>query len=520
MEERSTLNCCEAGSGQQFGLGGSSMAQGPDRKRSRLFISFSNDVRWSKWVDLAMRVFARHFDVYDYRKRPENDPDLQASLRGRVASSDVFICLLSEDYHQNPTTWTEFQDAVELATGERLGSLRTGQRRRPLVYVVTCDDWAVQWIETNHPQFAYLQLSQYSLRLLEPDTVVPENEERWHDWLSRIQDRLAALSLADGGGERAVVGPAPNTQLVVFGRPNGSFGPSVACALGQLVAGLEPDISYHLVPDGWHDQDHPSAARAARTVAAAASSLLIQPCDAALYEDNRIEDNPLGTDLRLKLQRTGLPRVMADATLTRTLFWVPQVQSHGNGSAVDASAIRSLDSTTPGPWFCYDAVAEMLTWLRERLGNPALIVKAEDGISDVGPLIRKGLTQYFNPLLFETVRANAIPGAIRQAAAEKSPILVAINDRGINGVTANPRFGIHRRAEQFDREIGREIAGIPGPRIARAIFLLHYPERFEGHLTITADQEWVLLPLDMSHNYNLEPARLEKIREALELRNE
>jgi hypothetical protein len=245
--------------------------------------------------------------------------------------------------------------------------------------------------------------------------------------------------------------------------------------------------------------------------------LLIQVCDAALCADNRIEDNPFGTDLRLKLQRTGLSRMSADTALTRTLFWAARVQSDATSHAVDVGAVQSLVSTSSGPWFCSDPAEDLLAWLRERLGAPMLIVKAEDGISDVSPRLRKGLTQYFDPVLFETVKANAIPGAIRQAAAEKSPILVAINDRGINGITANPRLGIHRRAEQFDREIEREMAGTFGTRVARAIFLLHYPEKFQDVLAITADREWVLLPFDQSQNYKIDPERLQIIREALEM---
>ncbi|HUB14010.1 MAG TPA: hypothetical protein VMB34_18820 [Acetobacteraceae bacterium] len=493
------------------------MAQKPEQKRSQLFFSYCHGVVSTRWVSLAKKLFEHSFNVYDYRDRPESDPDLPIALRERIGASDVFICLLSEAYHDNQTTWQEFQDAIEFATGGRLGSL-SGQNRRPLIHVVTCDEWAVNWLGTHHPRFVYQTLQQYDLRLLPPDAVVPERANLWEDWIARMKHRLPTLIAVDTGGTAPATAASQSPQAVVAGRPTAGFAADIAAAVAELVNRLQATLPYTLLADGWHDRRDPATATAVRSVAAATSSLLVQACDAALYGGNRVEGYPSGIDLRLKLQQSGLSRDESDAALTRTLFWVPRTAADAAPVVGNAQPLRELDTGPTGPWFTLDSVAELLTWLHQRLGNPALILKAEDGISDVSPILRKGFTPYFDPLLFETVKANAIPGAIRQAAAEKAPILIAINDRGINGLAASPRLELHRRAEQFDREIEREMAGSAGTRVARAIFLVRHPDKFNDVLAITPDQEWVLLPVDPSGTCMIDAERLQKIRAALQPR--
>src|ERR1700730_542514 len=112
--------------------------------RARLFMSFRYGFVAGDWVAHAGARLKKWFDVYDYRQLPETDPNLRQSLRQQIARSDVFVCVLNEQYLGEETTRGELEDAIELPPEKNLGSLKDAQPL-PLIYIVTCDSRATEW---------------------------------------------------------------------------------------------------------------------------------------------------------------------------------------------------------------------------------------------------------------------------------------------------------------------------------------------------------------------------------------
>ncbi len=474
--------------------------------RARLFMSFRDGFVSGDWVAHARSWLEKWFEVYDYRVVPETDPNLDVALQQRISDSDVFICLLSERYHENIVTRAEFEDAVRRSTGSKLGSLRDGQRR-PLIYVVTCDDWAEKWLQKKYPGFTYLPLSMLQFAPDGSHGFYPKEPDYWDAWLDGAIERLKVLPLV----RRLPVIDAPAT-VAIFGRPNGIFGPQIADPVAALVSSLQVDTDSIQVADKWHDERSPAAKRAAAAVVAGGkASLLVQACDDSLAQDNRMDED--GMDLRLKLQQTGVERQDADVVLTRTLFWSPvaNVQS----TFVDpVAAISDFDVAATGPWFLAAHAPILADCIRARLANPALVLKAEDGMGEIGKKLQQRLRQVFGPFDYDIVEAQNIPLSIRRAAEDGLPILLAIHDRNINELYLNPRREIRRRAASFDRKIAEEIGDASGLRVARAILLIRHAEKFE-QAGFRAEEEWILLPLDRERDYAPPPERLEAIRNAL-----
>jgi hypothetical protein len=493
------------------------MGGGANSAPIRLFVSFcGKNLVASRWVSLAKAMLGNQFDVHDYRDAPEPDPDLPTALRDRIALSDVFICTLSEEYRNNDITWGEFQDAIEISTGNKNGSLRTGQWQRPLVYVVTCDEWAVNWIQMQHPKFTYHPLKHYDLQFVPPNSVVPADSYRWQDWVENMRTRLGKLAAAEPvkGLDADTVQWAGSPFIGILGRPNGQFSDAVTTAKAALVTSLGNTAPMRHVADGWHDRQDPAVIPVIRTVATAHSrSLIIQPCDPRLWSDNRTEGDPPGADLRAKLQQVGTARAEAEIARTRTMFWMPGAGDDQTGRQWRPAGEIALTDT--GPWFRDDDPTALLLWVRGMLNSETLVLKAEDGISDISPKVYKGMRDLLDPLIFELVSAPAIPRAVCRAFSERTPILIAIHDRSVGDLQTDARREIYRRAGLFDQEIRRQMSGADWPRVARVIFLVRHPDKFEDTISITPDQNWMLLPLYSDDDYTPPPDRVVRLREAL-----
>jgi hypothetical protein len=497
------------------------MAEDSDRTGIQLFISFRNSVTTGTWARLAKGLLDSKFAVHDYRDKPETGPDLLKALRNRISRSDVFIALLSKGYYENPLTRGELESAIAASTGSKDGSLRSAQRR-PLVYIVTCDAWAEDWVQKNHPEFTYHLLKQYKFQVVRPDGFVPVQPELWDDWLDGIQARLPEYPPASEVAPPSGTTPVASSNLLVLGRPTGTFSPSISGARDQFLAQLGDDIPRSSIPDGWHDRRNTTTCQDLKVIAEGGPrSLLIAPCDATLRTDNQIEGDPFGSDLRTKLQQTGLSRRLAQVVLDRTWFWVPaqrDVLDEFEKSGVAVPEITDANVAAAGTLFGSAPPDALAGWLRERLGNPALVLKAEDGIRDISRKLKHDLKPYFDPLLFEVVEPDDLPLAIRQAAAEGSPVLVVIHDRKIEDLSPNReaqiRMRIHRRASDFDRMIERELT--PEHRVARAILLIRHADLFKREKAILAEEEWTLLPLAREQGgFTLPPDRLQELRNSL-----
>jgi hypothetical protein len=252
--------------------------------------------------------------------------------------------------------------------------------------------------------------------------------------------------------------------------------------------------------------------------------LLIQPCDQKLCDDNRTEVLPPGTDLRLKLGQVKLGQVSlsaeaADIALKRTLFWLPRSPDVALDPAEPALTADSLSSD--GPWFRADETTKLAAFIRRRLGNSALVLRAEAGIDDhIERDLRRGLEPVFqSTFLFETVKRENIAASIGLTAAEKRPIVVALHDWKVEETDPDPRNTIHFKARETDVDIQRVLrsnGGDNGLRIARAIFLFRHGDIFDKMEHITFEGTWVLVPLDTrKEDYAPPRERLERIRDAL-----
>jgi hypothetical protein len=448
------------------------------------------------------------FDIYDYRQTPETDGNLEQSLREQIASRDVFICVLDEGFISNRVTREELETATGLSIGPRGGLLKDA-RGKPFVYIVTCDDKSRKWVAEKHPGYTYLSLEPYQFRA---DDVgfAPERPMMWDNWLKQMRKRLddAATLKTDPPVVRpTLLEPA---CLVLLGRPTGSFQGETAAAQTQLLGMLDADKIN--IADGWYDRRDGKAAQAARTVAIGApGSLMIQPCDHALLSDNTIEGEAPGDDLRGKLRRDGATLEDAGTALCRTLFWVPRT--------VAAKAFRALDADAPpAEWPLFGAAdpQEVAHWVRSRLQTRMLTLKAEDGIGDIGPALKQRLVDRLGPLEFALFDPGDLGRSIRQAAAERAPLLVAIHDRKIDALNSNPRREIVRRAGEFDALIDEALVDTPDLKVARAVLLVRYADKFADKAFI-ARKEWTLLPLDASNGYAAPADRLDAIGLALSL---
>jgi hypothetical protein len=488
----------------------------------KLFISFFNDISSGTWVSLAQTLLASKFDVYDYRETPGSEPDLAEALRHEIAQSDVFICLLSEKYANNTLTRLEFDAAVKASTGSSNGSLLREQGR-PLVYVMACDDWAVSEISRKQPGFTYHRLKQYDFQTEGAAGPVPLKSKLWDAWIDNMRRRLAGSVALRAPAEPPTAAGGPRAVLGVLGRPGGNFAEPFCTARDDLAGRLAQTPSVIHVPDGWHDGRSTLAVQAVKAVVAgSAHSLLVQPCDEQLYEDNQTEGLSPGADFGLKLRQVRLSAEDADAALKRTLFWVPKINDVDPAVEPTVPPLDEPYFASVGPWFGTEGAAKLAAWIRRRFGDSALVLRAEDGIDHITRDLRRGLEPFFrSTLLFETVKRENIATSILRTASERRPMVIAIHDWKVAEIDDNPRERIHANARETDLDIQRiqQQGGTDSSlRIARAIFLFRHADKFEGIEAITPWEQWTLVPLDTrKEDYAPPRERLQRIRNVLQL---
>jgi hypothetical protein len=479
--------------------------------RASIFVSYKRSVQSDAWVSLATKQMKIKFVPHDYQVKPENGPDLDTALNLRIRRSDVFVALLSKEYYDTPLTRKELNWAIEASTGSASGSLRTGQGR-PLVYIVTFDVWAEEWCKKNHSSFVYFTNENYGFNMESSQTLKPA---LWDDWFHAINERLQDFTeLQPSVDDLGLL----ESRLLILGRPEGKFDETTGGARDDLIANLGSEFATTVISDGWYDRRAAEVAGASRTIVKGGSrSLIVQVCDGIVSSDNRTEGDPFGSDLRAKLQRTGLERREAEMAIARTWFWTPS--SVGCTTPNNGGLDRYFGFFSQGagaridPLFISEPFAKLAQIIRLQLDVIVVRLEAEDGIDDIGAMLNRGFRRYLDPMLFELVESDKLPLAIQRAVTERAPVLVLIHDRRVDQ-TRPAETQIQSRAREFDRRIKQLIAGATGLRIARAILLVRSADRFFGS-SLIADETWVLLPIREGSEPGLPPDRLESIRKTL-----
>jgi hypothetical protein len=472
-----------------------------------LFMSFCDDPGPKDWVGHARDYLQGALEVHDFRKIPETGANLTRSLRDRIAKSDVFICVLDEKYLKGETTQSELEAAIEGATGSKQGLLMN-QQHKPLVYIIAYDPVARTWLKEHQEGYTYIAFDKVKFAPSER-SFAPIDPEFWRAWMNEMRERLegAAVKTGEPSGN---AGPKP-VSVVLLGRPSAAF--QGACAEASTRAAGKLGEGIVRVADGWHDRRDVAVTQAVETLAKAAPrSLLIQPCDETLHHDNTLEGEDLGSDLRAKLRQVGTSRETAQIALQRTLFWVPR--------GVDVKAeVPPLDpERTSGnaPLFGLADLEELVTWVRTRLGDRTLTLKAENGIEDIAPKLKSRLERYLGPLDFDLFDPDKLALSVQQAAAEGSPLLIAIHDRKVDALNAKPRATIKQRAQRFDDVLDGVLQNTPRLKVARAVLLVRHSDLSVDESFI-ANQNWYWLPLNPKDEYAPSEQSVNRVREALSL---